>query len=834
MKSQIQDTVKQFDLFSKPFAFFVGNQKTKSTFVGGFLSLSVIAVAFIYLYYLMNLYFSNQVEPKITQSVQIQSNFSKIGIQDSFFIMEMLVNGQPLKQYEKSVNLVYLNYTVFYDVYYPNGTSNSTQIQLSECTDSKFQGYLCIDLSTFEQSLDIFSNPVQQYSSDFAIQISICDPTVTSNCASPDDINNLIFQPQNYFQLFTKIKQYSSNQRCYQTAYKSEYFYFDPNMITYTRLDLILATTSVSEGYLIQKTNTEVSIYDYQRIDTFFSPINIQKRMAISGLGYLVYELSQSHNQISIQHTMVTEILAQFMSILNAMLLVGFLARYLAETYIIEDMNNILLQEYYKKTALKLVQKKEIKNAFSKFGKVDTAAQQQLASSYNILNLFSNVNESQAEKQKSKILSEVQKKINETNFSEQQKQYFEISFWGRVKNFFRKILGFNQKLDIEKDPNSDPILYSNLLKQSMKRINIFEVYKDLIKLKMAIKLILTKDQYAAIQFCGSDLYPQQVHMQQQQIKETQSQKLIDQAKSDNKKDVPPASSQKEKEKNNKQNHQIQQSKTKIASIFFQENKMPNCQDEEVSQRQNEVSLEKIFQIKSDQTIESVPNNQQDQIKSNRSIENYQDQYRFKNSNIQNIQQNLASSKEGQLNIFETNDNLMKKIKNQTIPDSNSPIQKYHQVFLNKKDNIQSLKINGDQNILNQSDLSIEISNAVQEGKCSQQPELESLQGLFGLSCHLIEMDQIEEKEEEKEKYLQEFFIKMSNPSSSKINHIDQQIYQSLIINERQVKQMNTYFDQQVVTNRRITLETNRNKTSKLIIDLSNNCKQKLDECQNIK
>lgn len=39
----------------------------------------------------------------------------------------------------------------------------------------------------------------------------------------------------------------------------------------------------------------------------------------------------------------------------------------------------------------------------------------------------------------------------------------------------------------------------------MKRINIFEVYRDIIKLKMAIKLILTKDQFAALQFCGSDI-----------------------------------------------------------------------------------------------------------------------------------------------------------------------------------------------------------------------------------------------------------------------------------------------------------------------------------------
>lgn len=68
---------------------------------------------------------------------------------------------------------------------------------------------------------------------------------------------------------------------------------------------------------------------------------------------------------------MITEILAQFMSIFNSLLTVGIIARMLAESHIVEDMNNILLKEYYKKTALKLVQRKEIRNSLLKFGNAD-------------------------------------------------------------------------------------------------------------------------------------------------------------------------------------------------------------------------------------------------------------------------------------------------------------------------------------------------------------------------------------------------------------------------------------------------------------------------------
>jgi len=58
---------------------------------------------------------------------------------------------------------------------------------------------------------------------------------------------------------------------------------------------------------------------------------------------------------------MITETLAQFMSIFNSLLTVGILCRMLAETHIVEDMNSILLKEYYKKTALRLVSRHDSK-----------------------------------------------------------------------------------------------------------------------------------------------------------------------------------------------------------------------------------------------------------------------------------------------------------------------------------------------------------------------------------------------------------------------------------------------------------------------------------------
>ena len=93
----MKQLVREFDLFSKPFVFFVGDKKNKSTFVGGFLSLSILVVSIVYFYYLLNMYFSNKIEPKITSSISIENDSISIDIDDSFFIFEMLINGEPLK-----------------------------------------------------------------------------------------------------------------------------------------------------------------------------------------------------------------------------------------------------------------------------------------------------------------------------------------------------------------------------------------------------------------------------------------------------------------------------------------------------------------------------------------------------------------------------------------------------------------------------------------------------------------------------------------------------------------------------------------------------------------
>jgi len=142
----MKDFIKGFDIFNKSFEFFVGEKKNKSTFVGGFLSISVIAVSIAYLYYLLNLYFDNKFEPKITSSMALTDELISLDVSDNFFIFEYMIDKVPLHLYEKQVGKTYLSFSLEYSYYDPNyNIHTNSYLPLVQCTISKFANYLCVD-----------------------------------------------------------------------------------------------------------------------------------------------------------------------------------------------------------------------------------------------------------------------------------------------------------------------------------------------------------------------------------------------------------------------------------------------------------------------------------------------------------------------------------------------------------------------------------------------------------------------------------------------------------------------------------------------------------------
>lgn len=119
-------------------------------------------------------------------------------------MFEYFIRGQPLKQFEKDIGKKLLNYEVSYHQFLKDGTILTDIIPTIECADEKFSGFLCLDENYLSSSL-IIADPIGLYNTDIEILIQPCDPFIFSDCADEDEIYELIFTPNNLFQIFTKI-----------------------------------------------------------------------------------------------------------------------------------------------------------------------------------------------------------------------------------------------------------------------------------------------------------------------------------------------------------------------------------------------------------------------------------------------------------------------------------------------------------------------------------------------------------------------------------------------------------------------------------------------------
>lgn len=104
------------------------------------MSILIIAVSGIYFYYLMDMYFDNKIEPKITSSMSLQTYKQSITISENLFMFEMFMSGVPLKQYEKTVGKTFLTYSAYFEEFLSDGSVKTIEIPLVNCEHEDFKG----------------------------------------------------------------------------------------------------------------------------------------------------------------------------------------------------------------------------------------------------------------------------------------------------------------------------------------------------------------------------------------------------------------------------------------------------------------------------------------------------------------------------------------------------------------------------------------------------------------------------------------------------------------------------------------------------------------------
>ncbi|KAL4486840.1 hypothetical protein ABPG72_009604 [Tetrahymena utriculariae] len=458
---RISNFLKNIDFNSQPFYFFVEkDEKKKKTEVGGFFGFIVIIISTIYLVYLLHLFFGNQLLPKITTQIQNQTSKINQAFNKSIFGITYTTQGLNPQQLEQQTGKVFLTYQLQKQTF-QQGNYDTMDLNFVDCQDDpNFIGYLCIDLSNLPETVkEVFTDPTHMNQSFYSLTIQPCQGL--TNCASQQEIDKYILQNSFVFFIKIRVNQFNQQSQKMNETFLVDYFQFDQNISIYQQYFLQQQISTLTQGFLIEGQQTTIDITSYRKSTSYYSQQNLLQKAGFTGFGQFQFSLDQQQIITRIQFPLLTETLAQFFPIFNILLTFGIIAKKFAETKIIQDMSNIHLKDYYKQTAIKLI---------SNFNK----------------DLF--VNKSQLTQ--AEYIQQLQSTINKIYIQERKQET-------QGKGFQRKAKQGTNQLESE--------VKKILLDQTKKKLNIYEVYSDLIEVKTAIRLLMSSEQYAAMKFCGCNI-----------------------------------------------------------------------------------------------------------------------------------------------------------------------------------------------------------------------------------------------------------------------------------------------------------------------------------------
>ncbi|KAL4435508.1 hypothetical protein ABPG74_020284 [Tetrahymena malaccensis] len=469
MKKKLQ-IFKRFDLFSQSFGLLVDQKsKKKKTSLGGVLSVIMILTSSCYLGYLLYMYFSNKFLPKITQTTYNQINQMEQTFEKSLFGFSFIINNQTIDDLEQQTGKKYLIYYVYYQNYSQNTARSYEEIPLKYCEDEIFKGFTCLDLQNqpnYQKTL--FQNSGSLNQTFYSLVVQPCQGL--PNCASIEEINNLVVSSSFSLYIKVRINQFNQQKKELEETFQVDYIQFDDKLSVQIQYVLQQQITNVQTGIIIQSQDTYSYISNFSRVSTSFYNQNLLNKAGYEGYGCFLFQLYQNQILMEIQYPLLTEILAQFMTVLNILFALGFMAKLLSGTKVMKDISSIYLKEYYQSTAVKIIQNQNESSPLK---------ESMLSQAEQIYQLHNDINQADILKGKKKP---------QTSFKIKLKCLIN-------KIFCKKRESYKKEINLQKESIS----------QIIKKLDIFEVYKDLLQIKKAIRLLLTEDQFAALQFCGCDM-----------------------------------------------------------------------------------------------------------------------------------------------------------------------------------------------------------------------------------------------------------------------------------------------------------------------------------------
>ncbi|EWS75168.1 AMP-binding enzyme family protein (macronuclear) [Tetrahymena thermophila SB210] len=461
--------LKKIDFFSYQFQFDFGkNNQKKGTTFGAILSIFLIIIVLTYSSYLFYQYLSNQINPKYASQSFVTENSIDIDLSEDLigfrYEYGVNLNIDDLQDQQNQTYLVFIPY-----FYFQNGRYfELIPLNYSKCTNHKLEGFNCIDFSTVKNYTLTLSTKDNIFSNIylFVYQCQDTDMTKTfvpNNCANQLDIDNIINNPYASLRLKLYTSQYNTSSQQSQYGYRNSYVYLQGEQFQLYTFKTQKQVTYLKKGAIIQDETRQKEDEDQSQKENFqsiFIPSFDTKSIksadnSVNGIQNKVFnQQNKIQNQIS------------------------------------QENNNSQsqFQDYKQKVNTLKSQETSQEKLYLPLKKINSLKK--------IQNVQQEILQNQIKVDHSQTIlkiSDYYKKVLETiqnNF-----------LMKKIKNTIYKTRFFRRK-EYLKSLGLDPIHKNIIEDQVNSNLDILEIYKDLLLVKKAVLMLLSKDQLAALQLIG--------------------------------------------------------------------------------------------------------------------------------------------------------------------------------------------------------------------------------------------------------------------------------------------------------------------------------------------
>ncbi|KAL4465747.1 hypothetical protein ABPG73_014196 [Tetrahymena malaccensis] len=488
--------IRYFDIFAPPYYQKINQDHYKKrTVIGGLFSILIFLACLSYFIQQITYLQLNKITPKFMQYDEFQAEEVEYTLPSKSLSVSIFQLDKNLIQIEMEKKIQYFN------IYLIQSSNNQIINSFTSFSDGI---YAFGDVNQYQHlELKRYTRPFS--GNNIQVIISSCSQDFLrakyERCATQEEVYNLLEQYELvliltvYDQSFS-IKGDQLNDRLFTTM-----SLFNNQQKTLGNAILKVQQTEIQKGLFIQS-----STFYKQICNLNFQ--SLQSRIYQYDISYaeIAIQLDNEVKQTKIQYPQFPEILAQVWGVASLLLLSGYVFQFIAQATLAQDFLAIQLKYYYKKTALKV------------FGKDDIIKQNQ---------------NHQDSYQQAEAIIKQNEELQNTRFKKNFKQYFKISKYQKWAIFFLPKWCLKRK----KKMSENQLLLNKLIKQTNKDMCVFEMQKEFLKLRTAIKFLLTPEQYSAIQMCGCDLDDTEqaldVELKEQNIqKETITNQIQDQNEKD--------------------------------------------------------------------------------------------------------------------------------------------------------------------------------------------------------------------------------------------------------------------------------------------------------------